>query len=97
MRFLWKSVLLKKKKTTPRIEATRSDRRCNSRIIRISNNKKFIYMFTFTLKVSNKHPLISCSSFATVFALSPWIIKSLHWVAWDTYSCPRKSWYITGS
>ena len=39
-------------------------------------------MFTFTLKVSNKHPVIS-SSFATVFALSPWIIKSLHQVAWD--------------
>ena len=39
-------------------------------------------MFTFTLKVSNKHTVIS-SSFATVFALSPWIIKSLHQVAWD--------------
>ena len=40
-------------------------------------------MFTFTLKVSNKHTVISCSSFATVFALSPWIIKSLHQVAWE--------------
>ena len=40
-------------------------------------------MLTFTLKVSNKHPVISCSSLATVFALSPWIIKSLHQVAWD--------------
>ena len=40
-------------------------------------------MFTFTLKVSNKHTVISCSSFASVFALSPWIIKSLHQVAWD--------------
>ena len=40
-------------------------------------------MFTFTLKVSNKHPVISRSSFASVFALSPWIIKRLHQVAWD--------------
>ena len=37
----------------------------------------------FTLKVSNKHPVISRSSFASVFALSPWIIKRLHQVAWD--------------
>ena len=40
-------------------------------------------MFTFTLKVSNNDPVISCSSFATALTLSPWIIKSLHQVAWD--------------
>ena len=69
------------KRTTPRIEAKRSDRRCNSRIIRISNKQNNICLLSLW-RYRTGTPLIS-SSFATVFALSPWIIKSLHQVAWD--------------
>ena len=69
------------KRTTPRIEAKRSDRRCNSRIIRISNKQNNICLLL--LWRYRTGTLLISSSFATVFALSPWIIKSLHQVAWD--------------
>ena len=69
------------KRTTPRIEAKRSDRRCNSRIIRISNKQNNICLLS--LWRYRTGTLLTFSSFATVFALSPWIIKSLHQVAWD--------------
>ena len=69
------------KRTTPRIEAKRSDRRCNSRIIRISNKQNNICLLS--LWRYRTGTLLISSSFATVFALSPWIIKSLHQVAWD--------------
>ena len=69
------------KRTTPRIEAKRSDRRCNSRIIRISNKQNDICLLS--LWRYRTGTLLISSSFATVFALSPWIIKSLHQVAWD--------------
>ena len=69
------------KPTTPRIEAKRSDRRCNSRIIRISNKQNNICLLS--LWRYRTGTLLISSSFATVFALSPWIIKSLHQVAWD--------------
>ena len=69
------------KRTTPRIEAKRSDRRCNSRIIRISNKQNNICLLS--LWRYRTGTLLTSSSFATVFALSPWIIKSLHQVAWD--------------
>ena len=69
------------KRTTPRIEAKRSDRRCNSRIIRISNKQNNICLLS--LWRYRTGTLLISSSFAAVFALSPWIIKSLHQVAWD--------------
>ena len=58
-----------------------SDRRCNSRIIRISNKQNNICLLS--LWRYRTGTLLISSSFATVFALSPWIIKSLHQVAWD--------------
>ena len=58
-----------------------SDRRCNSRIIGISNKRNNICLLL--LWRYRTGTLLISSSFATVFALSPWIIKSLHQVAWD--------------
>ena len=58
-----------------------SDRRCNSRIIGISNKRNNICLLS--LWRYRTGTLLISSSFATVFALSPWIIKSLHQVAWD--------------